>query len=210
MRSATKKLGVAILALTFGTSGQAKAGVVVSFTSTGSFSSSGTAVTDYSQANAEVELKYTPFPQTISAPANGVEIGTFVLKTLTAGSNNTLSPDNDDFTLVLTQTSPSAPGHTFTSDVSGSVQVKNPSGDLTITFNAPLFATFGNETYTINPSTLTLAAPSGVGQTTSANLFADITVQAAVPEPSTFLTSSLVGLAGLGYSWRRRKAKAAA
>ncbi len=207
MTNLMKLLGVAILALS---AGQARAGVVLSFTSTGSFSSSSTNVADYSAANAEVTLTYTPFNQTISAPANNVEIGTFVLKTIKAGSNNGLSPNNDDFTLLLTQTNPSAPGHSFTSDVSGSVKVKNPSGDLSITFNAPLFATFGNETYTINPSTLTLAAPSGVNHTTSATLFADISVQpAAVPEPSTLLTSSLVGLMGLGYTWRR-KAKAAA
>ncbi len=48
------------------------------------------------------------------------------------------------------------------------------------------------------------------GQTASADLTGKITTNlTAAPEPSTIVSACMAGLIGLGYAWRRRKAKAA-
>ena len=69
----------------------------------------------------------------------------------------------------------------------------------------------GSGRVAFNPSSYA----TSVGGFNLSSVSGDTTFQAtvgvaAVPEPATFATAGLAGVVGLGYGWRRRKAKASA
>jgi hypothetical protein len=76
--------------------------------------------------------------------------------------------------------------------------------DPSITYNGSVIAIGTGQTPTSNPYFGTSKDPSEFGPNF------DIRSGGAIPEPSTVVLTAIGGLIGLGYRWRRRKAKVSA
>jgi hypothetical protein len=131
-----------------------------------------------------------------AGPVSGTNggLGSFTLGNGTASYDTTFTLDVA-FT-VPTSTSPS--GQTFDASVTGSVQ--GNGGQVTIDFSNP------SETFTFSGGSFTLTVGDLTVNTGDPNLTGTITVNAAVPEASTW-AMMLLGFAGFGFIAYRRKSK---
>jgi PEP-CTERM motif len=125
-----------------------------------------------------------------SEPAGtSFDLGTFLL-------GNGTATYNEIFNLLVTFTVPVGSGsNTFVADISGSVRGNSATSPLSVTFDDPTLS-FNGFTLTVNNLT---------GITTGGDGFALTgTIQAAVPEPSTW-AMILLGFVGVGFVAYRRK-----
>lgn len=195
----------AALALT--ASGEARASLTVTYSTSGTFGSSGTneIVLGTGSSKPQIDVIFTGTTQTnLGVPDLTAPFGSFSATVVSTGNAN--RPVSDTFSLVLTQTDPTNGSHTFSSTVNGSINL-GANNVVTITFTSPLSTTFDTITYTV-PATVTLASPSDtVGANTSASVTGTITVAAppAAPEPSTMVYGGTAALFGLASAWRRRR-----
>lgn len=186
---------------------------LVTYNITGSFDKTGSNV--FSAGTAGTNLVTVTFTGVTGLfvevpPASFVDFGTF--KT-TAETNNfdfgSLAGNQDDFTLTITQTTPTATGGNpavFQSQLHG--LLKFTSSSAYVQFAKPLtqIVSFANGavTYTIvsadsnTAGRVNLKSPSAGGSTT---IQGEIN---AVPEPGT-VAMALTGLPILGLAWMRRR-----
>jgi hypothetical protein len=199
-----------VTALAWMAAGEVRAGTMVSYTTSGTFSSSGTNVIELGIGSGKptIDITFTGTSQTnLGVPDPTAPFGTFEALVVNTGSAN--RPVSGDFSLLLTQTAPTNDSHTFTSTVSGSIKL-DTSNDMTITFASPLSTTFGSITYTI-PASVVLASPGNTaGATSTASLTADIVDPAplAIPEPTTWVSGcTAIVFSGAFLAWRRRRSR---
>jgi hypothetical protein len=201
---------VAATALVLIAAGETRADLVVSYSTSGTFSDSGTNTIELgTDKGPTIDISFTGTSQSnlglgVSDPTVAL-FGTFTAMAVATGSAN--RPASGGFNLTLTQSAPTVDSHTFTATLSGSIKL-GTSKDVTITFASPLSTTFGIIKYTL-PSSVLLASPGNTkGATTSANLMANIIdppPPVSAPEPSTLVLAGIGVLMLGGYSWRRRR-----
>jgi hypothetical protein len=201
------------LALGLVTSRPVKAGSVVSFSTSGTFdvnSTTGSTI-ELKKGNFTIELFYTGTTQTnLAVPDSTAPFGTFTIDVVKNGKANLST--SGTFDLMFSQTDQTNGNGTFTSDISGSVQL-GTSNDVTVTFNSPPNPiTFGAITYTL-PGSITLASPPA--KTAFASSTTDLTANisgiptSSVPEPSSLILASAGAAMGLVYAgWRCRRKRA--
>jgi hypothetical protein len=151
------------LALGLVTSRPVKAGPVVSYSTSGTFdvnSTTGSTI-ELNKGNFTIELFYTGTTETnLAFPESTAPFGTFTIDVVENGKAKLST--SGTFDLMLSQTDPTNSNGTFTSDISGSVQL-GTSNDVTVTFNSqPNPITFGAITYTL-PGSITLASSPAKG-----------------------------------------------
>jgi hypothetical protein len=201
------------LALGLVTSRPVKAGPVVSYSTSGTFdvnSTTGSTI-ELNKGNFTIELFYTGTTQTnLAVPDSTAPFGTFTIDVVKNGKANLSTCGT--FDLMLSQTDPTNGNGTFTSDISGSVQL-GTSNDVTVTFNSPPNPiTIGAITYTL-PGSITLASPPA--KTAFASSTTDLTANisgittSSVPEPSSLILASAGAAMELVYAgWRCRRKRA--
>jgi PEP-CTERM motif len=198
------------LAIGLVTSRPVKAGPVVSYSTSGTFdvnSTTGSTI-ELNKGNFTIELFYTGTTQAnLAVPDSTAPFGTFTIDVVENGKANLST--SGTFDLMLSQTDPTNSNGTFTSDISGSVQL-GTSNDVTVTFNSPPNPiTFGAITYTL-PGSITLASPPA--KTAFASSTTDLTANisgittGSVPEPSSLILATAGAAMGLVYAgWRCRR-----
>jgi hypothetical protein len=200
------------LALGLVTSRPVKAGPVVSYSTSGTFdvnSTTGSTI-ELKKGNFTIELFYVGTTQTnLAVPESTAPFGTFTIDVVKNGKADLST--SGTFDLMLSQTDPTNGNGTFTSDISGSVQL-GTSNDVTVTFNSPPNPiTFGAIAYKL-PGSITLASPPAktAFASTSTDLTAHISgTTTSVPEPSSLLIASAGAAMGLVYAgWRCRRKRA--
>ena len=200
------------LALGLVTSRPVKAGPVVSYSTSGTFevnSTTGSTI-ELNKGNFTIELFFTGTTQTnLAVPDSTAPFGTFTIDVVENGKANLST--SGTFDLMLSQTDPTNSNGTFTSDISGSVQL-GTSNDVTVTFNSPPNPiNFGAITYTL-PGSITLASPPAktAFASSTTDLTANISVTTtSVPEPSSLILASAGAAMGLVYGgWRRPRKRA--
>jgi hypothetical protein len=181
--------------------GEAKADLLVSYSTSGSFdvnAQSGSTIT-LSNGNLTIQVAYTGTTQTnLSIPDTPAPFGVFTVTAVTSGSANLTA--SGTFDLTITQSEPPDGSGQFTADVSGSIKL-GTSNNLTVQFNSPPNPiTLDGIIYTL-PSSILLPSPARtIGASTTTNLTADIS---AVPESSSLISVAIGTAMMLGYAWRR-------
>jgi PEP-CTERM motif len=232
MTNATRRLvlAMAVLSLMTGAAGRAEAGLIIG-SSSGVFanpSSSGTVVglgtnsVDIGQGTpSKLSFNGTSFD---IDPFQDVVFGQITLfNGLTVPATN---PDTIDLNLALNLTAPErvSTGTTVTLSLLLTPNVGTPEEQADgLTFSttpSAILFTAGGFGYRFQFTKLDAITGNGFavasndfrvyeGQTASVQLPGRFTQEAVsvVPEPSTLVSASIAGLMGLGYFWRRRKAK---
>jgi hypothetical protein len=208
-------LAVAVLGLIAGASGRASAGFVTYYTENSAFGAGSAALSNanhtiaFSGGNNDVTITFNAILAGSPTSVNNalpVALGTF---TVTETGNSNVGAPSNHFVLQINQTAPSVGFGTDSGPLSGSFQSNNNHhGEIDF---ASTTIVIGSVTYALQGLTgdnhaLTLPNSGSV------TLFATITdtTTGAVPEPSSLALSSIAGLTGLGYTWRRRNRAATA
>jgi hypothetical protein len=161
----------------------------VTYTTTGTFSSSGT------NTSGKMPVTFTGTTQTVTTPDLNALLGSFSVGTF-GQCHHSLCTKSDHFTLHIAQSAPSPGSGNLTATVTGFVVFNQTTGTVQWTFD-PLGTTvvINGVTYTGLPGVSTL----------STDVRGIITGGAAVPEPKAGLLLGLgsVGLMGLAFASRK-------
>lgn len=181
-----KTKGILIAAFVFVLSAFASAGTV-SFTTSGTFLSTGGATSD--TGISFVGATDCAAGCVVSGPINYVNLGTF--KASGVGTAST-----DTFTLTITQTSPTGGSTGISATVTGQINVvhgkKHSTAKVSFTTTA---VTIAGVTYTVTSPIITVSVGLA-GTTIQGNI--------ATPEPSASLLLGLASLGLFGFAWVSR------
>jgi len=185
-----KTKGILIAAFVFVLSAFASAGTV-SFTTSGTFTSTGTASS--STGISFVGATDCATGCVVSGPVNYVNLGTFH-----ASSPGTAT--SDTFTLTITQTSPSGVPTGISATVTGNVKLVGGKlhSKAKVSFTGVTTVTIAGVTYTVElPASGFYSVSVGLaGTTLQGNI--------ATPEPSASLLLGLASLGLFGFAWVSR------
>lgn len=154
----------------------------VTFSTSGVFSASGTSAAIFGGST----ITFTGVTGSVANPDVTTSFGTFGFSSTTTGAPDQIT---GNFTLTITQTSPSSGG----GNLSGTLGGKLKSNSNTVTFTpAATTVVVGNTTYAFLPQTYTFSSPSSSLQ----GRITQMSDEGNVPEPATMGLMSL-SLAGL-------------
>jgi MYXO-CTERM domain-containing protein len=185
---------------------------VVTYSTTGTFSGgSGTTLCTPTQCTAGgFTLTFANAPSTGYIAPTLVDLGQFVTSfSPTDGTSPLTAFAGVNFTLMITQTTPSSGSNTFADGISGQLAY-NPSTSTLVWSPTVTALTIGSTTYRLvvdNSNNINIQAPTtGGGNPNPTSVKANVSV---TPEPATLLLLA-PGLVGLGLAARIRRRRTAA